>query len=68
LDDNLNIAQQLLPALKTAKHLHHSGSYYSLERHHKLLKKPTTADVFYGRKEEILEKCEKIKRNTLTLF
>jgi hypothetical protein len=42
-------------------------SYYNHERYHESLDNLTPADVFYGRREGILEQRELIKKNTLTM-
>jgi transposase InsO family protein len=40
-------------------------SYYNYERYHESLENLTPADVYFGRKKEVLSKREKIKRMTL---
>ena len=41
--------------------------YYNYERYHESLNNLTSADVFYGRGQSILDEREKIKRRTLAL-
>jgi putative transposase len=40
-------------------------AYYNYERYHESLENLTQADVYFGRKKEVLTKREKIKRMTL---
>jgi transposase InsO family protein len=40
-------------------------TYYNYERYHESLDNLTPADVYFGRKKEVLSKREKIKRMTL---
>ena len=46
------------------EHLQRFISYYNHERYHESLDNLTPADVFYGRREGILEQRELIKQNT----
>jgi len=41
--------------------------YYNFERYHDSLNNLTPADVYYGRKQEILDKRELIKLNTMAM-
>ena len=41
--------------------------YYNNDRHHEALNNLTPADVYYGRKREILTRREQIKKNTMSL-
>ena len=41
--------------------------YYNHERYHESLKNLTPADVFYGRRQEVLDQREKIKLATLAM-
>ena len=41
--------------------------YYNNYRHHEALNNVTPADVYYGRKREILTRREQIKKETLLL-
>ena len=49
------------------EHLQRFVSYYNHERYHESLDNLTPADVFYGRREGILEQRELIKQNTLAM-
>jgi putative transposase len=40
-------------------------NYYNYERYHESLDNVTPADVYFGRKEQILKQREKIKQQTL---
>jgi hypothetical protein len=42
-------------------------SYYNNYRYHEALNNVTPADVYYGRKREILTRRERIKKETLLL-
>lgn len=41
--------------------------YYNHERYHESLNNPTPADVYHGRGQQVLDRREQIKLNTLAM-
>jgi hypothetical protein len=55
-----------LPA-ELQEHLQRFISYYNHERYHESLDNLTPADVYYGRRQEVLDQREIVKLNTLAM-
>ncbi len=63
--EELDTAQQLLLSSELQEHLQRFVNYYNHERYHESLDKLTPADVYYGRRNDILDQRAIIKSRTL---
>ena len=63
--EELDTAQQLLLSSELQEHLQRFVNYYNHERYHESLNNVTPADVYYGRRNDILDQRAIIKSRTL---
>ncbi|HIF86756.1 MAG TPA: hypothetical protein EYQ30_08025 [Gammaproteobacteria bacterium] len=63
--EELDTAQQLLLSSELQEHLQRFVNYYNHERYHESLDNVTPADVYYGRRNDILDQRAIIKSRTL---
>jgi len=63
--EELDTAQQLLLSSELQEHLQRCVNYYNHERYHESLDNVTPADVYYGRRNDILDQRAIIKSRTL---
>ena len=63
--EELDTAQQLLLSSELQEHLQRFVNNYNHERYHESLDNVTPADVYYGRRNDILDQRAIIKSRTL---
>ena len=63
--EELDTAQQLLLSSELQEHLQRFVNYYNHERYHESPDNVTPADVYYGRRNDILDQRAIIKSRTL---
>ena len=66
MKNQILLNQYYLPS-ELEEQLHRFVSYYNHDRYHESIENLTPADVYYGRREAILNRRERIKQNTIAL-
>jgi hypothetical protein len=64
MKNQINLLKYYLP-WELEQEIRRFVDYYNNERYHESLDNVTPADVYYGRREQILTRREKIKERTL---